>query len=139
MSDPLLPDIPMLLVEPVALLRRTVSMTARSLGLLRIEEAASSGLALQLLHDKVFHGAVIAIDAHGSDPIQALRLVDEIRNGMTASKAAMPIAVMVELCPPILLTSLKERGVTHIILKPFRARTLIDTFIAFANAPRISG
>jgi hypothetical protein len=53
----------MLLVEPATLLRRTVALTARSLGLANVHEAASHSLALRLLKDTAFDGALIAFDS----------------------------------------------------------------------------
>ncbi len=58
----------MLLVEPVTLLRRTVSLTARSLGLGAVHEAANQASALKLLYGQRFHGAVIALGEGTAPP-----------------------------------------------------------------------
>jgi hypothetical protein len=52
----------MLLVEPEPLLRRTVSLTARTLGLGHVHEAASIDAARRLLAERRFNGAVIAVE-----------------------------------------------------------------------------
>ena len=121
----------MLLVEPVTLLRRTVALTARSLGLANVHEAASNILAERLLKSQRFHGAVIAIDGAGAAP--ALELLDRVRSGNSISDAGMPIAVMADHCDAALLAALQARGVSRIILKPFRARALIDTITDLGN------
>ncbi len=124
----------MLLVEPETLLRRTVALTARSLGMAQVHEAASTAQAQRLLKAQAFHGVVIAIDATPGDAVGPLDLVDELRRGGTRSAPSVPIAVMVEQCDAALLMALRERGVARIILKPFRARELLDTFSQFSAA-----
>lgn len=125
----------MLLVEPATLLRRTVSLTARTLGVAHVHEAASYLLATRLLKEQAFDGALIAIDgAPGGENEHALALLDEVRGGNTASKAGMPIAVMVGQCDATLLGALQARGVSRILIKPFRARNLIDAFADLGKA-----
>ncbi len=124
----------MLLVEPATLLRRTVALTARSMGLAEVHEAASHALALRMLKGMPFDGALIAIDnAQGDDAASAIGLLDQVRAGGTASRATIPIAVMLEQCDATMLAALRARGVTRVLLKPFKARNLIDTFTAFAE------
>jgi CheY-like chemotaxis protein len=124
----------MLLVEPATLLRRTVALTARSLGLATVHEAASHALALRLLKGQAFDGALIAIgDMRGEDGASAIGLLDQVRSGGTASAVSMPIAVMVDQCDAATLAALRARGVSKVLLKPFKARHLIDTFTAFAG------
>ncbi|SHG57687.1 hypothetical protein [Massilia sp. CF038] len=125
----------MLLVEPVTLLRRTVSLTARSMGVARVHEAASTALAMRLLQAQAFDGAVIALDEDSAPgELHAFALLDELRGGSTASKAGIPVAVMLDRCDSAMLTALQQRGVTRILIKPFRARNLLDTFSHFASA-----
>jgi CheY-like chemotaxis protein len=160
------PPVDMLLVEPVTLLRRTVSLTARSLGLGDVHEAASMAMALKLLNGKRFHGAVIALQPPvmgTNEPMtdapegtgeaaasgqanqapqasipeyQELALIDAVRGGLSACHRDMPIAVMVEQVSPELVVLLRERKISRVILKPFRARDLLDAFAAFAAARR---
>lgn len=125
----------MLLVEPEALLRRTVAMTARTLGIAHIHEAGSVAIAKRMLRERVFHGAVIAIEfGNGASPDEDLILLDQLRDGQTASDRAIPIAVLAGRCSAAHLQALRQRGVSHVILKPFRARVLIDTFARFGAA-----
>jgi CheY-like chemotaxis protein len=87
-------------------------------------------MARELLRHQKFDGAVIAIDAGGGHD---LSLLDQLRQGRTLSKATIPVAVLAEQCDGTLLAALRERGVNRVILKPFRARTLLDCFSALAQ------
>lgn len=128
----------MLLVEPTTLLRRTVALTARSMGVAQVHEAASYSLAMRLLKGRAFDGAVIAFDqATGTDTLAAIALLDKVRGGDTFSPADIPIAVMIDRVDANLVHTLRERGVMRILLKPFRARNLIDTFSEFAATPPV--
>lgn len=122
----------MLLVEPETMLRRTVALTARSLGLAEIHEAASPAAARQMLRQQSFAGAIIAINAGEAHD---LGLLDQIREGDSASNRGMPIAVLAENCTGELLAALRERAVSRVIVKPFRARILLDAFTALAAPP----
>lgn len=128
--------LPMLLLEPDPLLRRTVSLTARSLDLCEVCEASTPESARRLLLQYKFCGAIIALDLNGVEgSLRDLRLLDDIRertklvNPNYAEK--LPVAVMLPGVDSARLQVLRERGVTRIILKPFRARILIDTFASF--------
>ncbi len=132
MTDNAVKPLNMLLVEEQALLRRTVALTARSLGLGTIHEAASMEAAERLLREHSFHGAVISIDC-GSLPgcTYNLALLDRVRKGLYASNSGIPIAVMAEHATAELLSDLRKRHVSRVILKPFRARVLLDAFASF--------
>ena len=130
-----MPESPdMLLVEPATLLRRTVALTARSMGLATVHEAASHALALRLLKGTSFDGVLIAVDdLQGEGGTSAIGLLDQVRAGATASKTTIPIAVMLDQVDAPMLAALRARGVTRVLLKPFKARNLVDTFTAFAQ------
>jgi CheY-like chemotaxis protein len=118
-----------LLVEPEPMLRRTVAMTARSLNLGQVHEAATNAAALRLLSVRTFQGAVIAVDCVGSgkDSRYDLGLIDRLRADAAANKQALSIAIMTETATPELLSDLRERRISRVILKPFRARVVLDT------------
>ncbi|MBA5689190.1 response regulator [Rugamonas apoptosis] len=122
----------LLLVEPETLLRRTVSLTARTLGLGNVHEAASLAEARRLLRDQAFDGAMIAIDCEtcASTPYD-LGLLDLVRLGHSASAPTIPIAVLADSATAPMLHELRERDVKRVILKPFRARVLLDAFAEF--------
>lgn len=125
----------MLLVEEQPLLRKTVSMTARSLGIGTVHEAASMQAAERMLRERSFQGAVISIDC-GAQPgcHYNLELLDKVRNGMSASDAAIPIAVMVDQATADLMRELRDRRISRVILKPFRAKILLEAFESFGAA-----
>ncbi|TFV99564.1 response regulator [Oxalobacteraceae bacterium OM1] len=129
--------LPMLLLEADALLRRTVVLTARSLGLGEIHEASSSAVATRLLRERPFRGAIIALDLGDRRLDQYdLSLIDVIRHDDAIAHRSMPIAVMLERCDAALAEELRRREVNRVILKPFRARTLLDTFSEFRSLAR---
>jgi len=122
----------MLLVEEQPLLRRTVALTARTLGLGTIHEAASMEAAERLLREHSFDGAVISIDCGAlRGCVYNLALLDRMRNGMYVSDSDIPIAVMAENATTGLLNDLRERHISRVILKPFRAKVLLDAFASF--------
>jgi CheY-like chemotaxis protein len=127
-------NLDMLLVEEQSLLRKTVSLTARSLGLGTVHEAATFQSAERMLRERAFNGAVISIDCGADgDCMYNLSLLDKVRNGMSASPATIPIAVMVDQATAELLYELRERQVSRVILKPFRAKILLEAFEAFGK------
>lgn len=126
----------MLLVEEQNLLRKTVSLTARSLGLGTVHEAANLQTAERLLRERAFQGAVISIDCGVSGGcLYNLTLLDKVRNGLSASPATIPIAVMVDQATTALMHELRERQVNRVILKPFRAKILLEAFESFGGTP----
>jgi CheY-like chemotaxis protein len=120
-----------LLVEPETLLRRTVAMTARSLNLGQVHEAAGDDVALRMLRARAFSGAVVAVDCVHSDGRKRydLSLVDRIRE--VDGKQPMPIAIMTAEASAELLGELRERRIARVILKPFRAKVLLETIADF--------
>jgi DNA-binding NtrC family response regulator len=127
-------NLDMLLLEEQTLLRKTVSLTARSMGMGRVHEAATVQAAERMLSERAFQGAVISIDCEG---VHNLALLDKVRSGQSASAAEIPIAVMVDQATAELMRELRERKVSRVILKPFRAKVLLEAFEAFgAGAKR---
>ena len=124
-----------LLVEPEALLRRTVVMTARSMNLGQVHEAASTEAALRMLRSRTYHGAVIAVECHGSGSARRydLSLIDQLRFG-DAGRQDIPIAIMADQATPELLSELRDRKISRVILKPFRAKVLLETIAGFNAA-----
>jgi CheY-like chemotaxis protein len=138
MPEAAIKHIDMLLVEEQSLLRRTVSLTARSLGLGTVHEAATIEAAERMLRERSFNGAVISLDCGLAGGCEYnLALLDKVRSGGSASVPTMPIAVMVDRATADLLRELRERQVSRVILKPFRAKVLLEAFATFApNASR---
>jgi CheY-like chemotaxis protein len=130
-----------LLVEPEALLRRTVSMTARSLGMSQVHEAASTGVAMRMVRQRRFSGAVIAVECLGSGAERRydLSLVDELRAADAPGGRPMPIAILADQATPTLLAELRDRRISRVILKPFRAKVLLETIAGFGGGNQAGG
>jgi CheY-like chemotaxis protein len=130
-----------LLVEPEALLRRTVSMTARSLGMSQVHEAASTGVAMRMVRQRRFSGAVIAVECLGSGTERRydLSLVDELRAADAPGGRPMPIAILADQATPTLLAELRDRRISRVILKPFRAKVLLETIAGFGGGSQAGG
>jgi DNA-binding NarL/FixJ family response regulator len=126
----------MLLVEPETLLRRTVALTARSLGLGLVHEAASIDAARQLLGRRSFDGAVIAVACVEQEGRRNydMTLVEQVREGLTVCDRAMPIAIMADQATPELVQALQGRGIKRLILKPFRAKVLLEAIAEFSRS-----
>jgi DNA-binding NarL/FixJ family response regulator len=126
----------MLLVEPETLLRRTVSLTARTLGLGLVHEAASVDSARRLLGQRSFDGAVIAVACVEREGRRCydMTLVEQVRDGLTASGRDMPIAIMADQATPELVKELQGRGINRLILKPFRAKVLLEAIADFSQS-----
>lgn len=128
---------PMLLLETDPLMRRTVVLTARTLGMGEIHETGSTSVARRMLRERPFRGAVIALDFGERRYDQYdLTLIDDIRYGAGVENPHMPIAVLLDHCDVQFLQELRQRDVTRVILKPFRARLLLDTFAEFGKLLR---
>lgn len=120
-----------LLVEPVDLLRRTVSMTLRSLGTADVTEAPTYPTGHQLCNRRRFDGVVVALDwPHAGEDQKGLTLIQQIRAGDCICPPTTPIAVLVDSCNTELLHVLRSCAITRILIKPFRVRDVIDTIDA---------
>jgi len=126
-----------LLVEPEPMLRRTVVMTARSMGMSQVHEAADNAAALRMLHARKYHGAVVAVGCvgNGAERRYDLGLIDLLRAG-TKPGQSMPIAIMADQASAELLAELRDRQISRVILKPFRAKVLLETIEKFGELAR---
>jgi ActR/RegA family two-component response regulator len=125
---------PLLLLEPDALLRRTVALTARSMQCGEVHEATSIDGAMALSRMRLFKGAVLALDFNDEEGRQrSLDLMSSLRKGAFGERNGTRIAVMLDACSVELLQELKERDISRVILKPFRARILLEVLTEFAQ------
>ena len=130
---------PILLMETNSLLRRTVVLTARSLFEGEVHEASSIAMARGMLAGRAYCGVILALDSGaGTQPVYDLSLIEQVRDGETACATGMPIAVMVDRCNAELPEALRQRDVSRIILKPFRARDLLELVAEFSSLARRS-
>lgn len=128
---------PILLLETNPLLRRTVVLTARSYFKGEVHEASSTALARGMLKARAYCGMILALDPGPKmQPAYDFSLIDEVRARQTACPDDMPVAVMVERCDADLAQALRRRDVSRIILKPFRARVILELVSEFSGLAR---
>jgi AmiR/NasT family two-component response regulator len=118
-----------LLLEPDAMVRRTVALTARSTGLADIHEAPSLKTAQEVLRQTVFDGLLLSLDEENRE----LDLIERLRAGETPSPAGATIAVMVTQCDQARAEQLRVAGVNQIILRPFKVKTLLQTILSMST------
>lgn len=116
----------LLLVEPQFVLRRTVAVMARDMGLADVQEATSAAVAERLLFEHRFDGLLLAIDEDGA----ALELLRRLRAGDTAQPAGMPVAATATACDVELALRLKQLDVCRLLLKPFKVRGMLEVISA---------
>lgn len=122
----------LLLMEPQFVLRRTVALLARDMGLTDVLEATSPATAEKLLHERRFNALLIAIDDDG----QALELLRQLRAGSTSQIPGLPVAATAASCDIELVLRLKQLDVCRLLLKPFKVRGMLDAISALgAPAP----
>lgn len=131
-------DLPVLIFEPQALLRQTVALTSSAIGVGPIYQAATLDAASRHLMQRGFAAAIISLDAVESDThrAQAIGLIQDLREGRTPSLKSLHVLVTVSSCDRVTLQTLQSLGVHRILLKPFKARLLIDALTALsASSP----
>ena len=98
-----------------------------------MHEAASPAVALHMARQRRFHGAVIAVECNGIGAGRRydLDLIDQLRAAEPSGGRGMPIAILADQATPDLLAELRERRISRVILKPFRAKVLLETIAGF--------
>ena len=124
----LLPRI--LLVEPQFVLRRTIVIVARDLGMVDFHEASSVGRARTLLAAQTYDGLVL--DLHEEQ--QALELLGELRLGRFATaRDARVVVLAADAKPdakPDAASRLQALGATCVLNKPVRISDLLNMLVA---------
>jgi DNA-binding NarL/FixJ family response regulator len=124
-----------MLLEPSALLRQTVALTAISIGLGAVWQAANVKAAQEMLEKRPFAGAFVAVGPGAEDGESSLSVIESIRNRRTASAVGIPVYALVDACDQALLRKLSALEVQRILIKPFKARVLIEVLSNMAAAP----
>jgi DNA-binding response OmpR family regulator len=126
----------LLLVEPQFVLRRTVALLARDMGLADVQEATSPAVAGRLLGERRFDALLVAVDDEG----EALELMRRVRAGEIAHPANVPIAATAASCDVELALRMRELDVCRLLLKPFKVRGMLEVISALgAPEPLPSG
>ena len=111
-----------LLVEPQFVLRRTMVMVARDLGMVDFQEASSVGRARALLATDAYEGVVLDLQ----EGPQALELLSELRQGRFATPRDTRVVVLAGGGSQVDTERLQDLGVARVLGKPVRISELLD-------------
>ena len=111
-----------LLVEPQFVLRRTMVMVARDLGMVDFQEASSVGRARALLATDAYEGVVLDLQ----EGPQALELLSELRQGRFATPRDARVVVLAGGGSPVDTERLHGLAVARVLGKPVRISELLD-------------
>lgn len=114
-----------LLVEPQFVLRRTIALVARDLGVVDFCEASDVARARVLLAAESFDGLVLDL-AQGP---QAMALLGELRQGQFPTAPGTPVIVLVADAQLVETASLQALGVHVVMGKPVRINGLINAIV----------
>ncbi len=114
-----------LLVEPQFVLRRTIAMVARDLGVVDFREASDVARARMLLAAESFDGLVLDL-AQGP---QAMALLVDLRQGQFATAPDVPVIVLVADAALAETASLQALGVDVVLGKPVRISGLMHAIV----------
>lgn len=110
-----------LLLEPQFVLRRTIVMVARDLGVVDFHEASSVGRARTLLADETYSGMVLDL----AEKSEVLALLADLRQGKFATLRDAPVIVLAGDGESDEAEKLQALGVTQVIGKPVRISQLL--------------
>ena len=111
-----------LLVEPQFVLRRTMVMVARDLGMVDFQEASSVGRARALLATDAYEGVVLDLQ----EGPQALELLSELRQGRFATPRDTRVVVLAGGGSQLDTERLQGLAVARVLGKPVRISELLD-------------
>ena len=114
-----------LLVEPQFVLRRTMVMVARDLGMVDFHEASSVGRARALLATGAYEGLVLDLQ----EGPQALELLSELRQGRFATPRHARVVVLAGGGSPVDAERLQGLDVVRVLDKPVRISELLDAVV----------
>ena len=114
-----------LLVEPQFVLRRTMVMVARDLGMVDFQEASSVGRARALLATDAYEGVVLDLQ----EGPQALELLSELRQGRFATPRDTRVVVLAGGGSQVDTERLQGLDVARVLGKPVRISELLDAVV----------
>ena len=122
---PMAAPIELLLVEPLFLVRRTVSAVARDMRLADAREVTTIEQAEALVDSTAFDALFISLEEEAA----ALELMVRVRNGDTRCARDIPIAVTAAACATPLALRLKQLEVRRLLLRPFKVKGVLDAIV----------
>nr|WP_315488741.1 histidine kinase [uncultured Rhodoferax sp.] len=112
-----------LLVERSAMVGSIIVSTARQLGLHPVRLVNNSRTAKRVMESQAFDGVIASLD----DEDETLQLIQNLRDGISMSPAATPVAITASQCDAQMAQRIKDLNVRRILLKPFKIRELVFT------------
>lgn len=126
--------LPILLVESNTLVRQAVGMTAASLALGPVLQAASIQAAQRMLQAQEFSAIILPLHSEGDENGQQFfGLLEALRAGATRCSHATSVYVTASACGKDEVEQLLAAKVRRILIKPFKTRTLIDVLAEIAG------
>lgn len=114
-----------LLVEPQFVLRRTMVMVARDLGIVDFHEASNVGRARALLAADAFDGLVLDLQ----EGLAAMELLKDLRQGKFATPQDARVYVLAAATEALDDRGLESLGVARMLRKPVRISALLDAIV----------
>lgn len=114
-----------LLVEPQFVLRRTMVMVARDLGIVEFHEASNVGRARALLAGDAFDGLVLDLQ----EGLAAMELLKDLRQGKFATPQDARVYVLAAATEALDDRGLESLGVARVLRKPVRISALLDAIV----------
>jgi CheY-like chemotaxis protein len=111
-----------LLMEAQFVLRRTIAMVARDLGLVDFDEASNVGRARTLMAIEAYAGLVLNLEPRSL----AMALLEDLRQGKFACPADIPVVVLAADIHAEDYSRLEALGVSRVLRKPVRIRDLLN-------------
>ncbi|MDA8455605.1 response regulator [Acidovorax sp. GBBC 3334] len=124
--------LPILLVEPQFVLRRTIVAVARELAQVEFHETTSAERALPVLGVRPFSGLVLDCDDHAV----AADLLGRLRDGAFASPPRIPVVAITSLHDPDRDAWRQSMGVIGTLHKPFKIGALLERVQAMLSSPQ---
>jgi len=121
----------LLLVEPAFVLRRTVTVTARSMQLADVQEAMSVPAGLRMMHTTRFDGLLLAVPVND----ESFSMLHDVREGRTMCAADVPIALMLDQCAPDDVRRLRSYHLHRILLKPYKVKSVLEVVASIGAHP----
>lgn len=111
-----------LLMEAQFVLRRTIAMVARDLGMVDVDEASNVGRARTLMATEAYAGLVLNLEPRSL----AMALLEDLRQGKFACPADVRVVVLVDDMHPEDSPRLETLGVSRVLRKPVRIRDILN-------------
>ncbi|MFN7152162.1 MAG: response regulator [Acidovorax sp.] len=115
----------LLLIEPQFVLRRTMVMVARDLGIVDFHESSSVGRARALLAGDSFDGLVLDLQ----EGLVAMELLKDLRQGKFATAQDARVYVLAAATEALDERGLESLGVVRVLRKPVRISDLLDAIV----------